>query len=68
MLILVIKTQKQQNIMENRESKNVIMLSGINDNLTGAFVGFTIQKNGILRIRKMKIKRPNQYDKKKKDA
>ena len=54
--------------MENRESKNVIMLSGINDNLTGAFVGFTIQKNGILRIRKMKIKRPNQYNKEKKDA
>jgi hypothetical protein len=54
--------------MANRESNEVKMIQGINNNLTGAFVGFTIQKNGILRIRKMKIKRPNQYNKEKKDA
>jgi hypothetical protein len=54
--------------MANRESKEVIMLQGINNNLTGALVGFTIQSNGILRIRRLKVKRPNQYNKEQKDA
>lgn len=29
---------------------------------TGALAGFTITKKGILRIRKLKVKRPNQYN------
>jgi hypothetical protein len=46
--------------MENRKSKVIDLNSGILESGTGATSGIVLCKNGVLRIRKLKVKRPNQ--------
>jgi hypothetical protein len=47
--------------MENRESKTANEILGVLNPLSGAFSGITLQKNGVIRARRLKVKRPNQY-------